>query len=258
VARARASLAADPIKCKVLTSAALKPVLDVLLQPLRDGDARHWEVVTTMRVLGVTLSDPTDRETFEGSIRETLRARVIQPVDRLIRELGTGAKPSTAYFALCRFVLPNALYHMQIWGLLCRAEVWAEVDGALSRFCETVCPRDLRGRLAGGLRAELALPQRLGGLGIPRVAIEAPLRAAEMWGHRDATEAGMLRQHAAAFRRRGGDLDPGEMVAVKVRDHHAEVSKALDESARSPDGPENSRRHERNRLRAALWALSGT
>ena len=61
----RASLHADPLKCKVLTSAALKPDLDALLEPLRRGDPEHWEVVTSMRVLGVTLSDPTDRAQLE-------------------------------------------------------------------------------------------------------------------------------------------------------------------------------------------------
>ena len=66
-----------------------------------------------MRVLGVTLCDPTD-----------------------------AAKPATAYFALMRFVLPNALYHMQVWGLLCGEAVWAEVDEAFTRFCEAVCPLD--------------------------------------------------------------------------------------------------------------------
>jgi len=67
VARERATLHADPLKCKVLTSPALKPDLDALLDPLRRGDG-HWDVVTRMRVLGGTLSDPTDRERLEQAI----------------------------------------------------------------------------------------------------------------------------------------------------------------------------------------------
>ena len=55
----RATLHADPLKCKVLTALADRPDLDALLEPLRGGNARHWEVVTRMRVIGVTLSDPT-------------------------------------------------------------------------------------------------------------------------------------------------------------------------------------------------------
>ena len=40
LARDRATLHADPLKCKVLTSPALQPDLNVLLEPLRGGD-RH-------------------------------------------------------------------------------------------------------------------------------------------------------------------------------------------------------------------------
>ena len=77
----------------MLTALADRPDLDTLLEPLRGGNARHWEVVTRLRVLGVTLSDPTDRAGLELAIRETLRIRVIAPIDRLIAELANGAKP---------------------------------------------------------------------------------------------------------------------------------------------------------------------
>ena len=49
---------------------------------------------------------------LELAIRETLRVRVIAPTDRVIAELEKGAKPTTAYFAITRFVIPNVLYHM--------------------------------------------------------------------------------------------------------------------------------------------------
>ena len=65
IARARdmATLQADPMKCKVLTSAALKPDIDVLLEPLREAATeRRWEVVTRMRVLGASLSPHGSRE----------------------------------------------------------------------------------------------------------------------------------------------------------------------------------------------------
>ena len=45
-AREHASLQADPLKCKVLTSEALKPLLDALLQPLRRDHPDGWQVVT--------------------------------------------------------------------------------------------------------------------------------------------------------------------------------------------------------------------
>ena len=69
---------------------------------------------------------------------------------------------------------------------------------AAARFCVAVCPVDQRGRLAhpSTLRVELPLAQRCGGLGIPCVAVEAPLRAG------DAVEAGMLLGTAATAYRR--------------------------------------------------------
>ena len=90
VARTRASLHADALKCKVLTSTAVKADLDALLEPLRRGNADHWQVVTSMRVLGVTLSDPTDRAELEQAIRATLRVRVVATTERLIAELQAG------------------------------------------------------------------------------------------------------------------------------------------------------------------------
>ena len=252
VARNRATLRADPLKCKILTAAALKPDLDALLEPLRDGEARRWEVVTRMRVLGITLCDPTDRAEFEGAVMETLRVRVVAPVRRLIAEVAAGAKPATAYFALTRFVLPNALYHMQVWGLLCGEAVWAEVDEAFTQFCEAVCPLDQRARLAD-LRAELSLPQRCGGLGIPCVAREARLRAADQWAYRDATEAGMLREHAAAaYHRPAGALDATQWVPIGMDAHFKGVAEALGDG----ETRESTQRRDRNQLRSALWAYA--
>ena len=116
-----------------------------------------------MRVLGVTLSDPTDRAQFEQAIRETLRARSSRRLNVSSRRLVGGAKPATAYFALTRFVLPNALYHMQVWGLLCSAEVWAETDDAL-----TVLRGTLPARPARPPRAPDRAPRRVGAAAGPR------------------------------------------------------------------------------------------
>src|SRR5690349_2691028 len=100
-------------------------------------------------------------EYFVGSRFSGARGRVVDTTDRLSRELAAGAAPATAYFAFTRFVVPNALYHMQVWGLFCTQDAWTEVDEAFTRFCAALCPLDLRPRIAGGsaLRAELSLPQ---------------------------------------------------------------------------------------------------
>ena len=257
-ARDHASLQADPLKCKVLTSEALRPHLDALLDPLRRGDPDGWQVVTHMRVLGVTLSDPTDRAELERRIGETLRVRVVAPTDRLIAELDDGAKPATAYFALTRFVIPNALYHMQVWGLLCTPDVWAEVDAAFTRFCVALCPLDQRGRLrtqSSALRAELSLPQDHGGLGIPRVEHEARLRAADQWSHRDAREAGMLPENIAAAYRRA-DLDRNAWVPRGMDPFFKAVGESLADGLSAADARDLAWRRGRNSLRAALWAFN--
>ena len=173
LARERATLHADPLKCKVLTALADRPDLDALLEPLRGGNARHWEVVTRLRVLGVTLSDPTDRAGLELAIRETLRVRVIAPTDRL-----------------------------QVWGLHCTPDVWSEVDDAFARFCSALCPLDLRDRFSTSpaLRAELSLPQESGGLGIPRVALEGPGSALQTSGT-TATPSKLARSPRTSGRR---------------------------------------------------------
>ena len=179
----------------MLIALAHRPDLDTLLEPLLGGNVVHWEV-----------------DTLDQAIRETLRVRVIAPTDRIIAELENGAKPATAYFALTRFVIPNVLYHMQVWGLHCTPDVWSEVDDAFARLCSALCPLDLRDRFSTSpaLRAELSLPQESGGLGIPRVALEARLRAADQWDHRDAVEAGALPVNVTAAYRCDDALDPSK------------------------------------------------
>src|SRR5439155_8485764 len=100
---------------------------------------------------------------------------------------------STAFFLPRRFVIPNLIYHMQAWGLHADPQLWEEVDGVLTEFTALLCPLDLRDALAqnSALRAELALPQRFGGLSIPIVGEQAPIRAAEQWDYEDAKETGV-------------------------------------------------------------------
>ena len=124
------------------------------------------------------------------------------------------------------------------------AEVWREVDEALDGFCLAVCPEDLRGGILrdSALRHELALPRGIGGLGIPHVAEEAPLRAAESWPRPLALAAGARHDLvAAAYRYASDAFGRSSWVHVTMDAHH----KANAESSRSPD----RRRLEQNAMR---------
>lgn len=129
-------------------------------------------------------------------------------------------------------------------------------DDAFARFCGALCPLDLRGRLAApsSLRAELALPLRLGGLGIPIVAQEAPFRAADQWDYRDAREAGMLEGQAAAVYRRPPDALDWHHVSVGLDAHYAAVAASLGAGLDRAAARALARRRERNQLRSAMWA----
>ena len=124
-----------------------------------------------MRVLGVSVVELADTTLASQAVRTALAERVVRPCNMLVEDLGAGARPSTAFWLLHRFVIPNAVFYAQIWGLLTGADVWTEVDAALDALCRTLAPADLRRRFddsdTHALRRELALPQRLGGLGIP-------------------------------------------------------------------------------------------
>jgi len=83
------------------------------------------------------------------------------------------------------------------------AEVWREVDEALDEFCVALCPDDLRGCVShdSTLRRELPLPRGNGGLGIPHVAMEAPIMAAGLWPRQQAVAAGARRDLVAVANR---------------------------------------------------------
>ena len=216
--------------------------------------------MTKLRMLGVVLVDPSDRAAVQAAVSETLRERVVEPIRRLVADVDGGAQPATAYWLLTRFVLPNLMYHAQAWGLLCEDAAWAETDAALDAFCAAVCPADLRDGLRrehSELRHELSLPQSLGGLGIPIVAQEARHRAAEQWGYRDATEAGMLPDLAAsAFRREDGVLSRGEWSPIGVGRHFEAVIAGLRAGHRDVGAVAWERRREQNCLRAGMWAFN--
>ena len=96
-----------------------------------------------------------------------------------------------------------------------------------------VCPVDQRGRLADPsiVRAELALAQRFGGLGIRCVAVEAPLRAADQWAHRDAVDAGMLIGTAAtAYRRPEAAIDSSAMQPIGMDAYYTAGSDSVGEA----------------------------
>jgi hypothetical protein len=147
---------------------------------------------------------------------------------------------------------------MQVWGLLCTAGAWGEVDAAFTRFCAALCPLDRRDRVAvdSPLRAELSLPQDLGGLGIPRVAVEARLRAADQWDHRDAVEAGMLPANIAEAYHRPDQLDSNRWQPRGMPVHFKAVADALTDGLPAADARDLTWRRQRNQMRSALWAFN--
>ena len=122
-AHARAiGLVDDPFENLVLVPGALAPVANRILQRLRDAlaadrgagggeDAVAWRVVTTMRVLGVDVTDPADRDGVDAAVRECLRHRVVQPVRRIIEDMAAGGGSRSAALWVARtFVLANLAY----------------------------------------------------------------------------------------------------------------------------------------------------
>ena len=94
----------------------------------------------------------------------------------------------------------------------------------------------LRGGLPGRLadpstvRADLALAQRFGGLGIRCVAVEAPLRAPDQWAHRHAVEAGILGTAATAYRRPDGPIDSSAMQPIGMDAYYTAGSDSVGEA----------------------------
>ena len=87
------------------------------------------------------------------------------------------------------------MFHMQAWGLHAPPSLWDDVDNVLDEFVRRLVPINLRHRLDGfsALRREIALPQSMGGLGIPWVSKQAPIRAAGEWKAKEALASGATR-----------------------------------------------------------------
>lgn len=82
-------------------------------------------------------------------------------------------------------------------------------------------------------------------------------RAARVWTHRDASEAGMLPQYESrAYARDVGAHTRGEWKPRGADEHHLEEMKRLE--ARQPPNTRNAwlRRREQNCLRAGMWAFN--
>ena len=243
-----------PLKCGLLTAPRWRPLLEVLIAPLRNGNPAAWPLMDSMKVLGVTFTDPGDLARMQATVAHSLAETVTAPIDRLTREVDAGERKGTALFLLHRYTLPVLAYHQSAWGLLAPTEVWCDVDRALNAFCAALCPEDLRdGLCRGTLRRELALPRGEGGLGIPSAAAEAHLRAAALWPRRQALAAGAPQDLvAAAYRRESGPLSQGKWKPVSVGSHHKAVAGHLLTS--SP--PAVKRRLEQNSLRGGTRAFA--
>src|SRR4051812_12672097 len=93
--------------------------VDAIIAPLRRGDPELWPVVTRMRVLGVEMVDPSDAGLVREGVERGLRDRVIRPCRMIMEEiLHQGARQSTAYWLLMRYIIPNATFYANVWGLL--------------------------------------------------------------------------------------------------------------------------------------------
>ncbi len=245
-----------PRKCGLLTAPRWRHLIDAVIEPLRDGDPEAWPVVDAMRVLGVTLADPTDDARAREAVTGSLASAVIAPTERLAREVRAGARKSTALFLLRRYVLPVLSYHQAAWGLLAPPSVWEATDGALEDFAAALCPADLLDRLRDGdtaLRAELALPAGTGGLGLARAAVEAPLKAAELWPRDDAVAAGALTDLvAAAYVRPTAAWTRAEWKPRTIAAHHKDVRARLTGDAVPR---EDRRRREQNAMRGGTRAF---
>ena len=250
----RKGLVEAPRKCGLLTAPRWRHLIDAVIEPLRDGDPEAWPVVDAMRVLGVTIADPSDEARLRDAVTASLAGSVIAPTERLARDVRGGARKSTALFLLRRYVLPVLSYHQGAWGLLAPSCVWDGADAALADFAAALCPADLQAGLAcaPALRAELALPAGSGGLGLPRVAMEAPLKAAELWPRDGAIAAGARGELVAgAYVRDAGTWARAEWKPRTMAAYHKGVLAGLQAGAPRAD----RRRREQNAMRGGTRAF---
>ena len=247
-----------PRKCGLLTAPRWRDLLDTLVAPLRRSPD-DWPMLDSMKVLGVTFTDPGDNARIRAALVNSLAGTVVAPIQRLTREVDGGARKGTALFLLHRYILPVLAYHQSAWGLLAEPDVWESVDDALDAFCRALCPDDLRGTLSargGTLRRELALPRGDGWLGIPLAAMEAPMRAAAAWPRTRAIAAGAraeLIHNSYQLKKKDVPGQRDEWTAVTVEACQRDAAKALHSAAPSLG---ERRRLEQNAMRGGTRALA--
>jgi hypothetical protein len=246
-----------PHKCGLLAAPRWRVQLDTLIAPLRCGIPDAWPMLDSMKVLGVTFTAPGDDGRIRDTLAGSLAGAVIEPIQRLTREVEEGARKGTALFLLHRYVLPVLAYHQGAWGLLAASEAWHDVDAALDAFCTALCPTDLRERLRRGhLRRELGLPRGAGGLGVPHAAAEAPLVAAALWPRQRALDAGARPELVAvAYQRTTDEFHRSEWHAVTVDARHKAAAKAIYDALPTGSGAEK-RRLEQNAMRGGTIAFA--
>ena len=163
-----------------------------------------------------------------------------------------------------RFVLPNLMFHMQVWGLHAPVSLWAPVDEALDRFVAALAPADQAHKVVHNsvLRTEISLPQAFGGLGIPCARAQAPIRAAEQWVYADARDTGAGRLRVGYVSPPVGvapslaSISDGRPEAVGIANFAAAELRRLADAVKA--GPARrlwSRLLEARRLHGALLAL---
>ena len=72
-------------KCCVMAPSRYKAAMDKLLRPLRRGEVGCWRVVKSITILGVALSDPTNKEELQKAVRKALKERVVSAEQRAAR-----------------------------------------------------------------------------------------------------------------------------------------------------------------------------
>ncbi len=242
-----------PHKCGLLCAPRWRGLLEELIAPLRGDNPDAWPILDSMKVLGVTFTNPADAVLAHHAVVESLSTAVVAPIRLLVREIGAGERKSTALFLLHRYILPVLTYHQGAWGLLAAPEAWREVDDALDELCAALCPLDIDRGALQAVRPELALPCGGGGLGIPVAAAEAPLRAAGQWSRAQALGAGARAELVSrCYRRKRTFGRENEWAAVSLDTFHKEAAAGLRNAARGAV----KRRLEQNAMRGGTRAFA--
>ena len=89
-----------PHKCGLLTAPRWCAVLNTLDARLRGDNPDAWPLMDSMKVLGVSFSDPSDDAHVQATVVASLATAVVEPIRRLTREVDAGARNGTAAFLL--------------------------------------------------------------------------------------------------------------------------------------------------------------